>query len=82
MSIRTSVAELAHSGFDIRMANPHQFSIVTGNSNIAKTYAVMDMQGRIVNKGVINSTETLVPALIPGSYVVKIGVDYKRVNIR
>ena len=64
------------------MANPHQFSIVTGNSNIAKTYAVMDMQGRIVNKGVINSTETLVPALIPGSYVVKIGVDYKRVNIR
>ncbi|WP_173384234.1 fibro-slime domain-containing protein [Fibrobacter succinogenes] len=81
-AIRTSVAELAHSGFDIRMANPHQFSIVTGNSNIAKAYAVMDMQGRIVNKGVINSTETLVPALIPGSYVVKIGVDYKRVNIR
>ncbi|MBR4784951.1 MAG: fibro-slime domain-containing protein [Fibrobacter sp.] len=80
--IRTSVAKLAHSGFNIKMANPHQFSIVTGNSNIAKTYAVMDMQGRIVNKGVINSTETLVPALIPGSYVVKIGVDYKRVNIR
>ena len=39
-------------------------------------------QGGIVNKSVINSTETLVPALIPGSYVVKIGVDYKRVNIR
>ena len=77
-----TTAKLAQSSFSIMMAGQHQFAIVTGSSNLAKTYAVMDLQGRIVRQGVISSTETLVPALVPGSYVVKIGVDYRRVNVR
>lgn len=81
-AIPASGAKLAQSGFNITMAGQHQFAIVTGSSNLAKTYAVMDLQGRIVRQGVITSTETLVPALVPGSYVVKIGVDYRRVNVR
>lgn len=81
-AIHTSGAKIAQSGFDITMAGQHQFAIVTSSQNLSKTYVVMDLQGKIVNKGVINSTEMLVPALIPGSYVVKIGADYRRVNVR
>lgn len=77
-----TTAKLAQSGFSVQMVGQHQFAIATGSSNLAKTYAVMDLQGRIVRQGVITSTETLVPALVPGSYVVKIGVDYRRVNVR
>ena len=39
-------------------------------------------QGGIVNKSVIISTETFVPPLILGSYIVIIGAEYKQVYIR
>ena len=42
----------------------------------------MDLQGRVVRQGAIDGAETLVPALKSGSYVVKVGLGYRRVNIR
>lgn len=60
---------------------PRQFSIIASGTS-AKKYAVMDLQGRVVRQGAIDGAETLVPALKSGSYVVKVGLGYRRVNIR
>jgi hypothetical protein len=49
---------------------------------VQKNYAVMDLQGRVLYRGVAYSGETEVPALSAGSYVVRVGVAMRRVNIR
>lgn len=68
-------------GFTVRNSSRSTLSIVTPDAS-AKTYAVMDMQGRIVRQGVVAGTETLVQNLRAGSYIVKVGLGHRRVNIR
>ena len=69
--------------FRIKMTGPFQFAIVMNDSvsTTKKAYAVMDLQGRVLRRGLINAGETLVPALKPGSYVVRVGLGFRRVNI-
>ena len=76
--------EFAEPSFRIKMVGPFQFAIVMEESATAlqKTYAVMDLQGRVVQQGRITSAETVVPTLNSGSYVVRIGLGMRRVNIR
>ena len=69
------------SGFTVRNSSHSTLAIVTSDAS-AKTYAVMDMQGRVVRQGIIAGAETLVPSLNPGSYVVRVGAETRRVNIR
>ena len=45
-------------------------------------YAVMDLQGKILHKGITHSVDIDMSIFAPGSYVVKIGTDYRRVNVR
>ena len=45
-------------------------------------FAVMDLQGRIVRQGNIAGAETVVPNLMPGTYIVKIGNETRRLNVR
>jgi hypothetical protein len=74
----------AKPSFRVRMVGPFQFVIVMDDDApaTARSYAVMDLQGRIMQKGEITSTETLVPVLNSGSYVVKVGLGMRRVNVR
>ena len=74
----------AKPSFRVRMVGPFQFAIVMDDDAPAtlKSYAVMDLQGRVVNRGKITSSETLVPALNSGSYVVRVGLGMRRVNVR
>jgi hypothetical protein len=76
--------EFAEPSFRIKMVGPFQFKIVMEEpaSALQKTYAVMDLQGRIVQQGKITSAETVVPALGSGSYVVRIGIAMRRVNVK
>ena len=76
--------EFAEPSFRIKMVGPFQFKIVMDEPATAlkKTYTVMDLQGRVVQSGKITSAETVVPALGSGSYVVRIGIAMRRVNIR
>ena len=76
--------EFAAQSFRVRMTGPFQFTIVMDESvaSIKKNFAVMDLQGRIVQQGVINSTETTVPVLSSGTYVVKVGLGMRRINVR
>ena len=44
-------------------------------------YAVMDMQGRILRQGKLYSKETVVPGIRNGSYIVKVGLGIRRVDV-
>lgn len=68
-------------GFTARNISRSTLSIVVPDAS-AKKYAVMDLQGRVVRQGAIDGAETLVPSLNPGSYVVRVGAETRRVNIR
>ena len=76
--------EFAEPSFRVKMVGPFQFKIVMDEpvTALQKTYAVMDLQGRVVLRGKITSAETVVPALGSGSYVVRIGIAMRRVNVK
>ena len=76
--------EFADPSFRVVMTGPFQFTIVMDESVAAvkRNYAVMDLQGRVVRQGEITSVETAVPVLTSGSYVVKVGIGMRRVNVR
>ena len=81
--VKRNIDFAAHS-FRVSMTGPLQFTIVMNESvaSIKKNFAVMDLQGRIVQQGVIKSTETTVPVLSSGTYVVKVGLGMRRINVR
>ena len=73
----------AKPSFHIEMVGPFEFKIVMEESvpEVATKYAVMDLQGRIIRKGDIRTAETNVPVLSSGTYVVKVGLGTRRVNV-
>ena len=75
--------EFAEPSFRLKMVGPFQFAIVMEEPTavLKKTYVVMDLQGRVVAQGNIASVETVVPVLSKGSYVVKVGLGMRRVNL-
>jgi len=74
---------LAKSDFSITKVNPLEFVISTNNlqQGAAKKFAVMDMKGQIITTGNLTS-DTHVKVPTSGSYVVKVGQGYKRVNMK
>jgi hypothetical protein len=86
MSSSSSYADddFASPSFHIEMTGPFEFKIVMNEdvSDIKKSYVIMDLQGRVLLQGSIDAQETLVPALSKGSYIVKVGLGHRRVNIR
>ena len=70
--------------FHVKMTGPFQFAIVMneGLSAKASAFTVMDLQGNVLRQGEILSTETAVQGLNAGTYIVKVGLGYRLVNIR
>ncbi len=74
---------LAASDFQVRSLGRSQLEIALSSAmNGATPYAVMDLQGRIVSRGLLNSQVTNVALPASGSYVVKVGSQVERVNLR
>jgi hypothetical protein len=76
----------AEPSFRVVMTGPFQFTIVMEESlallNAANSkFAVMDLQGRVIRKGNISAAETVVPRLRAGSYIVRVGLQTRRVNL-
>ena len=69
------------SDFTVRNSSRSTLTIVAAGAS-AKTYTVMDLQGRIVRQGAIAGTETVVQNMRSGSYVVRVGATVHRVNVR
>ena len=66
------------------MIGPFEFEIVMDEStpSLAKQYAVMDMKGQVLSVGELSNSETRIKVPTSGAYVVKLGLAYKRVNVR
>ena len=76
--------EYADPTFRVVMTAPFEFTIVldwNSTTTIRKKYAVMDLQGRILQQGTISSSEIVVPVQTAGSYVVKVGHGKRIVNV-
>lgn len=74
------VARIAGASFTVKNSLPQALTITVTNS--AAKYAVMDLQGRVVRQGALAGAETVVPNLKPGSYIVKVARETRRVNVR
>ena len=75
----------AEPTFRVKFLGPFQIVIVM-DAPIAsvtnRNFAVMDLQGRVLRQGAVNTTETIIQGLGKGSYVVKVGLGVRRVNIQ
>lgn len=74
------VARIAGASFTVKNNLPQTLMISSTNS--AAKFAVMDLQGRVVRQGALAGAETVVPNLKPGSYIVKVARETRRVNVR
>lgn len=74
------VARIAGASFTVKNNLPRALTITATNS--AAKFAVMDLQGRVVRQGALAGAETVVPNLKPGSYIVKVARETRRVTVR
>lgn len=56
-------------------------SVLKNGTKLTK-YSVMDLQGRVVQQGFTAEAEPVIQNIAPGSYIVKVGSDAHRVNVR
>ncbi|SHK67504.1 cadherin repeat domain-containing protein [Fibrobacter sp. UWB12] len=70
--------------FHVRVVAPFEFEIVMDESlpRLAKQYAVMDMMGHVISTGELSDKDTRVKVSTRGAYVVRVGLGYKRVNVK
>ena len=70
--------------FYVRMTGAFEFEIVMDESlpSLAKQYAVMDMKGQVISIGELNEKGAHVKVPTSGAYIVRIGLGYRRVNVR
>jgi hypothetical protein len=66
------------------MTGAFEFEIVMDESlpSLAKQYAVMDMKGQVISIGELNEKGAHVKVPTSGAYIVRIGLGYRRVNVR
>ena len=77
--------DFAEPTFRIKFQGPFQIVIVMNEpitSAVHRNFAVMDLQGRVLRQGAVYTTETIIQGLGKGSYVVKVGLGVRRVNIQ
>ena len=83
-SSSSSSIDYAKPSFRVKMISPFEFDIVLDDDlpSLAKQYAVMDMKGQVLSVGELSNTETRVKVSTPGSYVVRVGLGYRQVNVK
>ena len=72
----------ADASFNIMKTGSLEFTILTNSPSTAKRYAVMDMMGQVISVGALNEATTRIKVPTAGSYIVKVGRNYKRVNMK
>lgn len=76
------VALSSTSAFSVMKSGAQEITITTEKPSLAKRFAVMDMNGQVLSAGKLNSIDTRVKVPTAGSYIVKVGNNTKRVNVR
>jgi hypothetical protein len=66
------------------MTGAFEFEIVMEEAlpNIAKRYAVMDMKGQVLSVGELNEKGAHIKVPTSGAYIVKVGLGYRRINVK
>jgi len=82
MGVANRKITLDVSSFNVMKTGTLEFAIVTSEPNNTNRYAVMDMKGQVITAGILNNSTTRVKVPTTGSYIVKVGMDYKRVNVK
>ena len=73
---------LDEPSFNVLKTGTLEFAIVTSELSNTKRYAVMDMKGQVITAGVLNNSTTRIKVPTVGSYIVKVGTNYKQVNVK
>ena len=83
-SIPQSDKFINSSAFDVKVVAPLELSITANKftNNVTQQYAIMDMKGQVISDGTLRNSTTRVKVPTNGSYIVKVGTDYKRVNVK
>ena len=83
-SSSSEISDVDDMDFYVRMTGTFEFEIVIGENmpDIAKKYAVMDMKGQVLSVGELRDKNARMKVSTAGAYIVKIGLGYRRVNIR
>jgi len=71
-----------NASFNIMKTGALEFTILTYSPSSAKHYTIMDMMGQVISVVPLNEASTHVKVPTAGSYVVKAGHSYKRVNMK
>ena len=82
MGVANRKIALDEPSFNVMKTGMLEFAIVTSEPNNTNRYAVMDMKGQVLSAGTLICNETRVKVPTAGSYIVKVGTDYKRVNVK
>lgn len=73
----------AKTGFSVAAVKPLEFAISANmQQGAAKQYAVTDMKGQVISSGSLSNGNTHVKVPASGSYIVKVGHESKRINMR
>ena len=72
-------ASIANQGLSVEAVNRN---IHISEASIGKIYVIFDMQGRVLRKGRVDSSDFNITMPIAGNYLVKIGYQLRRVNVR
>ena len=81
-SIARSKIKANSKAFHVMKSGALEITISTEKSNKAKQYAIMDMKGQVISAGTLNNSTTRAKVPTAGSYIVKVGKSYKRVNVK
>lgn len=74
---------VASKAFRVNAVAPHEIEIsLEKSANDAKQYAIMDMKGQVLSIGSLSNGNTRVKVPTSGSYIVKVGHECKRINMR
>lgn len=76
------ISRLASARFTVKNSAPSTLTISRSGLGQSGSFAIMDIQGRVVRRGVLDQSEVVVPNLRSGAYVVKLGGDIRPVKIR
>ena len=73
---------IASNSLRVNAIAPRELAIFTSKNSKAKQYAIMDMKGQVISTGALSNSETHVKVPTIGSYIVKVGNSYKRINVK
>ena len=69
----------AHPRFNLHVQNR---TLQIQNARIGSAFAVLDLQGRVLRRGVVNSSEFSMELQNAGTYIVRVGKEIQKIRVK